>query len=99
MVRSADHALERLYRHHRGELYRWLLRETGDPEVAEDVLQTAFLHAYRALLAGAPPREPRSWLFAIARNANRRRLRRRLVVESEYGEDLAAAGEDRGSTS
>jgi RNA polymerase sigma-70 factor (ECF subfamily) len=85
---TADRALERLYRRHRVELYRWLLRETGDPEIAEDVLQTAFLQAYRALLTGEPPREPRSWLFAIARNANRGRFRRRRVLECELDEEL-----------
>jgi len=85
---TADLAFERLYRRHRVELYRWLLRETGDPDVAEDVLQTAFVHAYRALLRGDPPREPRPWLYAIARNANRGRFRRRRVLETELDEDL-----------
>ena len=85
---TADLAFERLYRRHRVELYRWLLSETGDPDVAEDVLQTAFVHAYRALLRGDPPREPRPWLYAIARNANRGRFRHRRVLQTELDEDL-----------
>jgi RNA polymerase sigma-70 factor (ECF subfamily) len=85
---TADLAFERMYRRHRVELYRWLLRETGDPDIAEDVLQTAFVNAYRALLHGDPPREPRSWLFAIARNANRGRFRHRRVLETGLDEDL-----------
>lgn len=91
---TADLTFEGLYRRHRGELYRWLLRETGDPQIAEDVLQTAFLHAYRALLDGTPPREPRSWLFAIARNANRGRFRRQRVIEADYDEDLPLTRDD-----
>lgn len=91
---AADRAFERLYHRHRGELYRWLLRETGDPEVAEDVLQTTFLNAYRALVDGRLPREPRSWLFAIARNANRGRFRRQRVQEAELDQDLPLSRDD-----
>ena len=91
---AADRVFELLYRRHRVELYRWLLRETGDPEVAEDVVQTAFLQAYRALLRGDPPREPRAWLFAIARNANRSRFRRDRVSEAELDEDMPLAREE-----
>jgi RNA polymerase sigma-70 factor, ECF subfamily len=85
---GANRAFELLYRRHRAELYRWLLRETGDPDIAEDVLQTAFMQAYRALLRGNPPRDARPWLFAIARNANRLRFRQRRVLETELDEDL-----------
>jgi RNA polymerase sigma factor (sigma-70 family) len=42
-----------------------LLRRIED---AEDALQDAMASAHRALLADGPPREPRAWLFAIARN-------------------------------
>jgi RNA polymerase sigma-70 factor (ECF subfamily) len=64
-------SFERLYRRHRGELYRFLLRATGNPQDAEDVAQTAFLNAYRALARGRAPEKPRAWLFAIAENARR----------------------------
>lgn len=94
MKGPVDLAFERLYRAYRRELYGWLLRETGDPEVAQDVLQTTFLNAYRALLEADPPREPRSWLYAIARNANRGRFRRQRVQEAELDEDLPLSRED-----
>jgi DNA-directed RNA polymerase specialized sigma24 family protein len=50
-----EEAFEHLYRRHRGELYRFLLRRTGNPADAEDVAQTAFLNAYRALARGRAP--------------------------------------------
>ena len=71
-----DEAFERLYRAHRREVYRFVLRDVGDPQEAEDVTQIAFLDAYRALARGNRPDEPRPWLFTIARNASRRRFRR-----------------------
>src|SRR5205823_9961924 len=42
---------------------------------AEDVTQTTFLNAYRALCAGENPRRPRHWLLTIAQNACRSRIR------------------------
>ena len=72
----SDEAFERLYRAHRRAVYRFVLRDLGDPQEAEDVTQMAFLDAYRALARGSRPEEPRPWLFTIARNASRRRFRR-----------------------
>ena len=54
-----DEAFERLYRAHRREVYRFVLRDVGDPQEAEDVTQIAFLDAYRALARGNRPDEPR----------------------------------------
>lgn len=70
--------LERLYRRHRAEIHRYLARRVGNREDADDVVQDAFLNALRAIDRGARPDNPRSWLFAIAENAHRRRLRRGL---------------------
>lgn len=75
--RDADLALERLYRRHRADVFRFALRAVRDREEAEDVTQAAFLNAYRALLRGRAPRSPRAWLLAIAENVRRSRLRGR----------------------
>lgn len=72
---DGERAFERLYRRHRDDVYRALLRELGNREDAEDVTQTAFLDAYRALSRGGRPLRPRAWLLAIAENARRRRFR------------------------
>lgn len=69
---------EGLYRTHRNEVYRAALRKVGDHHDAEDVTQTAFLDAYRAILRGSKPDLPRAWLLAIAENVRRRRFRKTL---------------------
>jgi RNA polymerase sigma-70 factor, ECF subfamily len=80
--------LERLYREHRAGLVRLVERELRDHHDAEDVVQTAFLDAQRALERGTTPRNPPAWLAAIALNAGRRLRRRR--VNAEHLDDLAA---------
>ena len=72
---AVDHSFEELYRGHRGDVYRAVLRELGNPHDAEDVTQAAFLDAYRAVLRGSEPQSPRAWLLAIAENVRRRRYR------------------------
>jgi RNA polymerase sigma factor (sigma-70 family) len=55
---------------HRPELLRYARRQLGGrAELAEDVLQDAFLNAYRHLAAGTKPQNTRAWLFAIVHNA------------------------------
>jgi len=73
--------IERLYREHRAGLVRLVERELHDHGDAEDVVQTAFLDAQRALEGGTIPRHPRAWLAAIALNAARRLRRRRLNAD------------------
>ena len=69
---------EGLYRSHRNEVYLAALRKLGDHHEAEDVTQTAFLDAYKAILRGSKPDLPRAWLLAIAENVRRRRFRTTL---------------------
>ena len=73
--------IESLYREHRAGLVRLVERELHDHDDAEDVVQTAFLDAQRAIERGTVPRNPRAWLAAIALNAGRRLRRRRLNAE------------------
>ena len=84
--------IERLYREHRAGLVRLVERELHDHHDAEDVVQTAFLDAQRALERGTAPRNPRAWLAAIALNAGRRLRRRRLNAEplEEYAAQEAS---------
>jgi RNA polymerase sigma-70 factor (ECF subfamily) len=85
--------IERLYRDNRARLVRLVERELHDHHEAEDVVQTAFLHAQRALEHGTAPRNPGAWLAAIALNAGRRLRRRRLNAEplEEYAAQETAA--------
>ena len=67
-----------------------LLRNTAD---AEDVAQTTFMKAYRAILRGERPRHPRRWLITIAHNTCRTRFRdeKRRPQEVELDEQFTEA--------
>lgn len=92
---APEHAFDRLYRRHARDVYRFaygLVRNQAD---AEDVVQTAFLNAYRALARGHRPESPRNWLLAIARNVYRQRLRgsqrrpQEVALDVELAEAIA----------
>jgi RNA polymerase sigma-70 factor (ECF subfamily) len=85
--------LEQLYREHRAGLVRLVERELHDRHEAEDVVQTAFLEAQRALERGTTPRNPPAWLAAIALNAGRRLRRRHQNAEplEDYAVQEASA--------
>src|SRR4051794_17311831 len=72
---ARDRAFESLYTRHVRDVYRYVLSVLRNPAEAEDVTQTTFLNAYRAMQAGAEPRTPQNWLIAIAHNACRSRVR------------------------
>ena len=89
---------ERLYSRHAGDVYRYALVVMRNPQDAEDVTQTTFLNAYRAMAAGQEPESPKNWLIAIAHNVCRQRFRQRQrrPLEAPLREDVAeAAVEER----
>lgn len=95
---TTERSFERLYRAHLQDVYRYslmLLRNRAD---AEDVAQTTFMKAYRAILRGDRPRHPRRWLIAIAHNTccTRARDESRRPREVSFDETLAepTAGEE-----
>jgi RNA polymerase sigma factor (sigma-70 family) len=65
---SPERKFESLYQRHVAEVYRYALVMLDSPVDAEDVTQTTFLNAYRALLRGERPREPGRWLRVITHN-------------------------------
>src|SRR6188472_4373464 len=90
-----DRTLERLYKKHAGDVYRYALVVLRNPADAEDVTQTTFMNAYRAIERGERPRTPQNWLIAIAHNVCRQRFRQsqRRPNEVELNESLAEAME------
>jgi RNA polymerase sigma-70 factor (ECF subfamily) len=72
---AADRAFEKLYERHARDVYQYALALLTNPADAEDVTQTTFLNAYRALQRGDRPQRPHNWLIAIAHNVCRMRWR------------------------
>jgi RNA polymerase sigma-70 factor (ECF subfamily) len=90
-VRGSDREIEALYRRHRAALYRYATWFTGDPDLAEDVVQETFLRAHERTPRGAE--SIRGWLFTVATNLARDTLRvarRRRELLSEQGDMLPA---------
>jgi RNA polymerase sigma factor (sigma-70 family) len=89
----AAHALDKLYRRHGAEVYRYAYAMLGNRADAEDVTQTTFVNALRALERGESPRKASNWLITIAHNIVRQRFRQAKArpFEVELHEDFAGA--------
>ena len=90
---SADRQFERIYQRYVGDVYRYSLAVLRNAQDAEDVTQTTFLNALRAMQNGERPETPKNWLIAIAHNVCRQRFRQaqRRPQESQFFEDAAEA--------
>ena len=88
---GVDRAFERLYRRHAVDVYRYAVAVLRNQADAEDVTQTTFMNAYRALERGETPEAPHNWLIAIAHNVCRQRFRQasRRVQEVGLDDDVA----------
>jgi RNA polymerase sigma factor (sigma-70 family) len=78
--REAGVEVDRLYRRHSGEVLRYALLVLRSRTDAEDITQTVFLRALRAIERGEKVRTPRNWLIKITHNECRRLLATRKVV-------------------
>jgi RNA polymerase sigma factor (sigma-70 family) len=88
---GAEKQFERLYKRYAGDVYRYAMAVMRNAQDAEDVTQTTFMNAYRAMQAGERPDMPKNWLIAIAHNVCRQRFRQaqRRPQESPLFEDAA----------
>lgn len=72
---------------HFQRLYRYLDRLSGEPDLAADLAQDAFVRLYRR---GALPDAPEAWLISVAmnlfRNVKASRSRRRRLLTVSRGE-------------
>src|SRR5215470_8867989 len=78
---------------HFPRLFRYLDRLSGDPELASDLAQEAFVRLY---LRGELPDTPAAWLISVAMNLfrnerNARSRRRRLLTEARSRHALGDA--------
>lgn len=87
-----EQAFRLLVERHSRALFKLASRMTGNEQDAEDVVQDAFLKAYRSLDRFEERSQVGSWLYRIAANCAfdvlRRRQRRDSRVESLDGEDV-----------
>jgi RNA polymerase sigma factor (sigma-70 family) len=90
----AAEAVDDLYRSHGTDVYRYAFAVLGNRADAEDVTQTTFLNAYRALEQGVRPRKPSNWLLAIASNAIKQRFRQEQARPRVVELDERTAGAD-----
>jgi RNA polymerase sigma factor (sigma-70 family) len=90
---TAAGELDELYRLHAAEVFRYAYAVLGNRADAEDITQTTFVNALRALERGDRPRKPTSWLITIAHNLIRQRFRQQQSrpLEVELDRDVAAA--------
>ena len=91
--------IDALFAEHHGQLFRYLVRLTGDADLAEEVVQEAFMR-----LVEKPPRQPergKAWLFRVATNlaheVERTAKRRRGILRAHAHQVPAPAGSDDAS--
>jgi RNA polymerase sigma-70 factor (ECF subfamily) len=65
---QADAVVTAAWVDHHDEVYAFLVRTTRSPEVAEDLLQEAFLRLTHEARAGRTPDHVRAWLYRVASN-------------------------------
>ena len=85
---DADAAFSAIFERHHALIYHYLRTLVADDAVAEDLTRDSFVRAWRSFEC-EEPRNPKTWLYAIATNAalsamRRRRLLRWLPVRAEH---------------
>jgi RNA polymerase sigma factor (sigma-70 family) len=97
---EAARELDELYRSHAAEVFRYAYAVLGNRADAEDVTQTTFINALRALERGERPHTPKNWLITIAHNLIRQRFRQQQSrprhVELDEQLPAAEAADDDG---
>jgi RNA polymerase sigma-70 factor (ECF subfamily) len=94
IARGERGALEPLVRRHWASMYRYASRVSNDPSVAEDALQDTFVAVLEHAGTFRGEGSARTWLYTLARNALRRRYRRRMDEPSRFEglEDVESLG-------
>lgn len=98
IARGERAALDPLVRRHWASMYRYASRVSNDASVAEDALQDTFLAVLEHAGTFRGEGSARAWLYTLARNALRRRYRRRLDEPGRFEglEDVEGLGAQAG---
>jgi RNA polymerase sigma-70 factor (ECF subfamily) len=81
-----------LVKEHQTYLYRFVLRNIGNPSDAEDIAQQAFVEAYKAMSSFRGESKMSTWLYGIAMNLVRNYLNRAPHRVREYESDDVLEG-------
>ncbi len=80
LLEDVDSYFRQMVETYQHQLYRWMCRQTGSTQDAEDIVQETFLRAYYALrnyaAQGVSLQRVRPWLYKIAFNLYYNKLRR-----------------------
>ena len=83
LIGDLESSFEQMVLSYQHRLYGFALRISGNPQVAEEIAQDAFVRAYRALPGYSSEQRStlaiRPWLYQIALNVYRNRVRRRTL--------------------
>lgn len=80
-IAGNEDAIDFLVRQHETGVFRLALSVLGDPAEADEVMQETFLSALKALPSYQERQSFRAWLYRIALNHSRSRLRKRKSLE------------------
>lgn len=95
-VAGQPDGFELLVRRHSQELFRFLVRFTGNAAAAEDVVQEAFLQVHLSAASFDRARRFKPWLFTIAANKARDLLRSRSRRPEVPLDASVGAGDEEG---
>lgn len=70
-------AFQRLYDRYRDRLVHFIIRKTGDPDRAQDLVQEAFIRVTRHLHRFDTSKKFSTWVYTIASNLSKNELRNR----------------------
>jgi RNA polymerase sigma factor (sigma-70 family) len=93
--REAGAEVDRLYRRYADEVLRYAMLVLRSRTDAEDITQTVFLRALRAIERGEKVRTPRNWLIKITHNECRRLLATRKT-HIELPDEIAVEPVEQG---
>jgi RNA polymerase sigma-70 factor (ECF subfamily) len=79
-------AFDELFRRHKDRIWRFLVRLAGRADLAEDLFQDTWLAAARNAHRLREDTELAAWLFTIARNKHRNRLRSVVFDERKHAQ-------------
>lgn len=85
-------AFEVLYNRHRGPLYRYILRQVGEPATANDLYQQSWEKVIRSRHRFRDSSPLQAWMYRIARNNVIDHFRRQKPLDKRLPDEIEAPG-------